>query len=173
MKIALLKVFDSFSERKQDLRIVIFGPYEEMTRIKRLKDKLRQAGYTRVNYVEELANPHGIDDGGSDAKFASKKSKFYLGWSDVNLFLLFKDKNQASVAVEIEHMFTRMPERKHCADFLFEKDIRLETMIEGTIEENGCYIPDNFEDDDDLFEMAESSCWTHLTQDECEKTRLY
>jgi len=169
----LFEGVDSFSERKQTVRVVIFGPYEEMNRIKRLKDKLRQAGYTKTNYVEELANPYGVDDGGSNAKFASKKSKYYLGWSDVNLFVLFKDKKQGSVAVEIEHLFTRMPERKHCADFLFEKDICLETMIEGTIEENECYIPSNFENDDELFEMAESSCWTHLTQDDCEKTRRY
>ena len=142
-------------------------------RIKKLKNHLRLADYSKTDYVEEMPNPVGLDDGGSDKKFASKKSKYYLGWSDVNLFVLFKDAKQGSVGVEIEHMFTKMPERKQCADFLFEKGIELETMIEGTIEENEFYLSDSFENDDELYKMAESACWTHLTQDECEKTRLF
>lgn len=164
---------NSFSEQKKEYRVVLFGSYEQMNRIKKLKNKLRLEGYSKTDYVEALPNPPGLDDEGSTSKFASKKSKFYQGWSDVNIFVLFKEANQGSVAIEIEHLFNKMPDRKACASFLFEKGIKLATMIKGTIEENECFIEAFFDDDDELFETVQSNCWIHLTEDNCEKTRRF
>ena len=164
---------DSFSHGKHGYRIVIFGSYEQMSRIKKLKDRLRRAGYSKTDYVEELPNPAGIDDGDSDQEFALKKSKFYLGWSDVNIFVLFKGSDQGSVAMEIGYLFYKISERIECANFLVEKGTNLATLIEGAIKDNECNIEPHFDNDDELFDLVKSNCWIHLTEDNCHKTRIH
>lgn len=152
---------------------MIFGSYEQLDRINLLTNRLNDAGYTKANYVANLPNSPITDDNYSEQKFASLKNKYYLGWSDVNIFVLFKGSDQGSVAIEIEYLFDKMPEKAQCANFLVEKETYVETLIMGTIEENECYIALDFEDDDELFEFVVSDCWTRLTQDNCDKTRIH
>lgn len=174
IKLRMIKYEDNLTYDKKNLRVVIYGPHSAMVRIKRLKDKLRLSGYTLTDYVEELPTPQDLDvKEDSDKKFASKKSKFYLGWSDVNLFTLFDGHSQGSVAIEIEHFLSNMSERSKCADFLFESKLQVDSLIEGTIEDNDCWVSPKFDNDNELFQLAESACWIHLTEDNCEKTRIY
>lgn len=158
-----IPTYDDYSEDKKKIKVIIFGPYAKMSKLIALKQFLIKDGYEKTNLVEHLPNPDGLDDGKmSDKEFSSKKSKFYLGTSDVNLFVLFKDVSHGSVTVEMEHFLTKYPECIFCASFLFEKGVFLESIEEGTLEENKCYVME-FEDDDNLFELSKKECWNHVT----------
>ena len=158
---------NTLSDQKEELIVVIFGPYKEggHVRLESLRDSLRDAGYTNSNLVDELDDPPNSTNLDEDV-FATTKSEWWVHRFDVALFVFYKNIPHGSVTVEVKELVDNVPQKIKCSTFFIEEQTELETLEKGTIKKYKREIS-YFDNDDDLFCLAEKACLNHIIDDNC------
>lgn len=169
----MIAFLDDVTNAKKSLFIVIFGPYKKggISKLQKLRDSLRAAGYDNACLVSELDDPAGLPKSLSEDVFFYRKSIYWVERCQIALFVFFKNMPYGSAIVEMTKLFSNYPEKAKCASFFTEEGQTLETIVSGIIRDHGCLIA-YFDTDNDLNKLAKTSCLHHLIEDKCGETEL-
>lgn len=170
------KRFDEFQKRKREsihaykdkIHIVIYGAYNppadekhsgEKERLIKLRDRLREDGYSNTAIVEDFANsePSSIPN--------LEKSLDCLEWSDLNILVFTCRGKTGSVARELIHAIDNPRILWKCR--IFEEIDRgipaLETLLKDELSvQRYAVVQVKREDDDDLYEHVSSDVFQFL-----------
>jgi hypothetical protein len=149
--------FDPIYQRnqaKRKLRILVLGPYDKnvIIRLKNLKSRLITEGYESTSLVSDFPNdPLMLKQKGEDVYYTEKSWNYILNWSDLNIFVLFKDFTNDGVVSEFVIFCTNKCQA--LGKLLHESGKRLSTQVKGPAIRKGVPIA-SFTNDDDLFKES-------------------
>jgi hypothetical protein len=145
---------DQRNQVKRKLRMLVLGPYDEKvkSRLENLKTRLINEGYELTRLVSDfMDDPLILKQKGKDVYYTEKSWKYILHWSDLNIFVLFRDIDNDGVVSEFVIYCTN--DCQALGKLIHESGKRLSTQVKGPAMRKGVPIA-SFTNEDELFKES-------------------
>lgn len=147
--------FKEFENKKKRMKILVLGAYSPEHyehRLYKLKECLFKNNHKNTRLVKDFPNEPSfhID---KHAHIVTKSKYCIRYWADVLLFVFFKSARNEGVSVEFEFTCNNVRDKLGVSVVLSERDLRLSSMILGSIEIQEIKA-DTFENDLNLCEKS-------------------